>query len=128
VAKILVLDDEQHWLELVRDKLSGLGHEVQTTADCLEALRQIKADRPDLVILDLRMPVSGSTMLNVLREDWPDIPVVVHTVYGGSRNASNLSGKAGFAVKNPGMTELVGTVEGVLSKSGQDGGALPCCT
>jgi two-component system, OmpR family, alkaline phosphatase synthesis response regulator PhoP len=116
VAKILVLDDEQHWLELVRDKLSGLGHEMRTTTDCLDALGKIRADYPDLVIIDLRMPVSGSTLLLMLREDWPDIPVVVHTVYSGYRDDPNLRGMAGFAVKNPALTELVGVVDGVLAR------------
>jgi CheY-like chemotaxis protein len=50
MAKIMVLDDEEQWLELVRDKLSGLGHEVRTTTDCLDALGKIRADHPDLVI------------------------------------------------------------------------------
>ena len=116
VAKILVLDDEESWLELVRGKLSGLGHEVGTATDCTDALVQISDDRPDLVIIDLRMPVSGSTMLLALREDWPELPVVVHTVYSGYRHDPNLRGVAGFAVKNPELTELVGVVDGVLSK------------
>jgi DNA-binding NtrC family response regulator len=115
VAKILVLDDENQWLELVRDKLSELGHEVRTTIDCLDALRQIRADRPDLVIIDLRMPVSGSTMLQALREDWPDLPVVMHTVYSGYRHDPNVRGLAGFAVKNPELRELVGVVGDVLA-------------
>ena len=121
MAKILVLDDEQHWLELVRNKLSGLGHEILTTTDCVEAIGKMRADLPDLVIVDLRMPVSGGTMLMMLREDWPDIPVVVHTVYGGYRDAPQLSGMAGFAVKNPELTELVDVVDGVLAKRHDEG-------
>ena len=116
MAKILVLDDEQDWLELVRNKLSGLGHEILTTLDCVDAIGQIRASPPDLVIVDLRMPVSGGTMLRMLREDWPAIPVVVHTVYGGYRDAPQLSGMAGFAVKDPELTELVDVVGGVLAK------------
>jgi DNA-binding NtrC family response regulator len=116
VAKILVLDDENQWLELIRDKLAALGHEVRTTQDCLDALRQIRADFPDLAIIDLRMPVSGSTVLQALREDWPELPVIVHTVYSGCRHDPNLHGIAGFAVKNPDLTELVRVVEGVLAE------------
>lgn len=116
MAKILVLDDEHQWLELVRDKLSELGHEVRTTTDCLELLAQIGADRPDLVIIDLRMPVGGGTVLQALREDWPEVPVVMHTVYSGYRDEPNLRGLAGFAVKNPELRELVRVVEEVLAR------------
>ncbi|HOX04888.1 MAG TPA: response regulator [Planctomycetota bacterium] len=116
MAKILVLDDESQWLELVRDKLLAMGHEVRTTADCLDALRQIEADLPDLAIIDLRMPVSGSTMLRAMREDWPELPVVMHTVYSGYRDAPSLNGIAGFAVKNPELTELIKVVENVLAQ------------
>jgi two-component system cell cycle response regulator len=116
MAKIIVLDDEDQWIELVRDKLSGLGHEVRTTTDCLDALGKIKADRPDLVIIDLRMPINGAIMLQTLREDWPDIPVVMHTVFSGYRHDPNLCGMAGFAVKDPELTELVGVVECVLAR------------
>jgi CheY-like chemotaxis protein len=116
MAKIMVLDDEEQWSELVRDKLSGLGHEVRTTTDCLDALGKIRADRPDLVILDLRMPVNGAIMLQTLREDCPDIPVVMHTVFSGYRHDPNLRGMAGFAVKNPDLAELASVVERVLAK------------
>jgi len=116
MAKIMVLDDEEQWIELVRDKLSGLGHDVRTTTDCLDALGKIKADRPDLVIIDLRMPINGAIMLQTLREDCPDIPVVMHTVFSGYRHDSSLHGMAGFAVKNPDLTELVSVVECVLAK------------
>lgn len=116
MAKILVLDDEPRWLELIRDKLSGLGHEVLTTADCVDAIGKIRTNLPDLVIVDLRMPVSGGAVLLMLREDWPEIPVVVHTVYSGYRQDPHLSGMAGFAVKSPELTELVSVVNGVLTK------------
>jgi DNA-binding NtrC family response regulator len=116
VAKILALDDEHQWLELVRDKFSELGHDVRTTTDCLDALGQIRAELPDLVIIDLRMPVSGSTVLQALHEDWPDLPVVMHTVYSGYRGDPNLRAVAGFAVKNPNLSELVSVVEGVLAR------------
>jgi len=113
VAKILIVDDEHSWLELCSSRLTDLGHEVQTTASCSDALRRIKAGPPDLIVLDLRMPVSGRTMLQAIRQDWPDIPVIVHTHYSGCKNDYDLARRAAFAVKSPDLAGLVAAIERV---------------
>jgi len=114
MAKILVVDDEAEWRELCQARLSELGHEVRATGDCLDALMELKRAPPDVVVLDLRMPVSGRTMLQAITEDFPGLPVVVHTVFSGYRDDPAFAGVAGFAVKSPDLADLVGAVEGVL--------------
>lgn len=113
MAKIVVVDDEVEWRELCQAKLSELGHEVRTTGDCLDALLEMKRELPDMVVLDLRMPISGRTMLQAIAEDFPGLPVIVHTVYSGYRDDPSLTGVAGFAVKNPDLAELAEAVDGV---------------
>ncbi len=54
--KILVVDDERHIVKLVRVNLERVGYQVVTANDGVEALEQVKAEEPDLVILDIRMP------------------------------------------------------------------------
>ncbi len=115
MARILVIDDEASWLEVCREKLIELGHEVKTTGCCSDALQIIKEASPDAVVLDLRMPVSGRAMLQAMRQDWPDIPVVVHTHYSGYRDDPDLARTAGFAVKSPDLAELAETVGRVLA-------------
>ena len=117
MAKILVVDDEVNWLELCADRLSELGHEVRSTADCAKAYGEIKADPPDVVILDLRMPVGGRLMLYALRQDWPQIPVIIHTVYSGYKDDPDLARVDGFVVKSPDLSELAAAVDKVLARS-----------
>jgi len=117
MPKILVVDDEASWLALSEDKLTELGYQVRTTRDCAQALALIRAEPPDAVVLDLRMPVSGYVMLLAMREEWPTIPVIIHTVYSGYRNDAEMLKTDAFAVKTPDLTELVVAVGKVLGQA-----------
>jgi CheY-like chemotaxis protein len=110
MADILVVDDESVWRELCGEKLRQMGHRAIPCADCVEALEKIKSEAPDLVVLDLRMPVSGRSMLRALRQDWPRMPVVIHTVYSAYRDDPDLAARAHFALKSPGLEELVSKI------------------
>ena len=54
--KILIVDDEQDILELVADLLSGANYDVIRATNGAEALSKIAHEKPDLVLLDIRMP------------------------------------------------------------------------
>jgi len=75
-------------------------------------------EKPDLVILDLRMAVSGRSMLEILRRRRPNVPVVIHTVYGGYEDDPGMASVDGFVVKSPDLTALVSTVDAVLRRRG----------
>ena len=69
-AKILVVDDEPDILEIVRINLEGGGYEVSGATTGAEALRLVKLERPDLVILDVLLPeVDGWEVLRRIRRD-----------------------------------------------------------
>jgi DNA-binding NtrC family response regulator len=117
VAKIVVIDDEASWLALCDDKLTALGHQVRTSGNCAQALGLIRADPPDAVVMDLRMPVSGHIMILAIREEWPAMPVIIHTVYSGYRNDLELLKTNAFAVKSPDLAELIAVLDRVLARS-----------
>ncbi len=80
MTRLLVVDDELSILEALQDILSLEGYEVVTAYNGAEGLRRIEEQRPDLVLLDLMMPVmDGREMLRRVREDpaLKDLPVVV---------------------------------------------------
>lgn len=67
--KILVIDDNQDTLDLLKDDLTAEGYEVFTAMDGLEGLRQIKRQVPDLIIIDIMMPkISGPRVIMLLEE------------------------------------------------------------
>lgn len=70
VQKILVADDEPDVLESLKFRLLLEGYEVATAADGLEALGAARSGQPDLVLLDVMMPLeNGYRISRLLRED-----------------------------------------------------------
>ncbi len=78
--KILVVDDEPFNVDFLQQELDDLGYDTVTAADGGEALEQVRATAPDLVLLDIMMPVmDGFAVLQHLKADpaTRDIPVVI---------------------------------------------------
>lgn len=78
--KILVVEDEEALALGVQDALNHAGHEATTCFDGREALERIRAESPDLVVLDLMLPgMSGLDVLETLREENNPVRVVILT-------------------------------------------------
>jgi two-component system cell cycle sensor histidine kinase/response regulator CckA len=78
--RILVVDDEQAVLDVVRRFLEIAGHEVLCAESGTEALEQPATGPPELVLLDLMMPNENvRTTFQRLRHRWPEVPVLVCT-------------------------------------------------
>lgn len=70
MKKILIIEDELAYLKLLHGQLGLKGYQVLEAHDGLEGLEMIKKEKPDLVLLDIKMPkMDGMTMLNRLRKD-----------------------------------------------------------
>jgi len=84
-ARILVVDDESHILQVLSLKLRNAGYTVMTAGDGEEGLHVATAEAPDLVITDLQMPyMSGTDLCRSLaeRSSTQDIPVIILTARG----------------------------------------------
>lgn len=82
MARIIIADDDEIIGEIARDALIASGHGAGLVADGAEALRVVKARRPDLLILDCNMPeMSGVIVLRELRNTPAlcDLPVMMLT-------------------------------------------------
>ncbi len=85
LAKIVIIEDDLTFLDLLRVHLAGAGHEVLTAEDAVLGLRAIIASAPDLILLDLSIPyLDGFEMIEALRSDpaTRNIPVIVITGRG----------------------------------------------
>jgi phosphoserine phosphatase RsbU/P len=77
-AKIVVADDTEMVRRFVVRALERFGYTALEAEDGVQALDCIRAGRPDLVLCDLRMPnLDGLGLLKRVRQEWPDLPVVV---------------------------------------------------
>lgn len=82
---ILIVEDEQDLLELLRYNLAREGYDVRTASTGEDALQLARADQPDLMLLDLMLPaMDGLTVCRNLktREHTANIPIIMLTAKG----------------------------------------------
>ena len=78
--KILLVDDEKEFLEVMAERLSARGMNVSTADSALEALRQVETETFDAIILDLQMPaMDGIETLKALKQKRPELQIILLT-------------------------------------------------
>ncbi|MBI4430777.1 MAG: response regulator [Candidatus Omnitrophica bacterium] len=91
MKRILIIDDEEDTLSLVREIFVEYGYRVEIEATGEEGLKRIKTYRPHLVLLDLRLPkMQGERVLVEIKRSNPQIKVIVGTGYGDDDSKENL--------------------------------------
>lgn len=113
---ILIVEDEEHLRELVRAVL-GPGYRYAEASDGIEALSQLQARTPDLVVLDLMLPqTSGLEVLQAIRRDpeTRDTPVVVFTAWAHYEDQAQAAGADRFVSKPFEPAELQAVVRELL--------------
>ncbi|MGH9186184.1 MAG: response regulator [Acidimicrobiales bacterium] len=102
MARVLVVDDEPDILLLHRVNLEAAGHEVFLAADGERALCRMASDLPDVVLLDVMMPVlDGWAVLEALqsRDDGPAVLVVSARSAPADVERATALGAAGYLTK-----------------------------
>lgn len=124
--KIVLAEDDAYLSKAYKDGLGRAGFDVIVVTDGEEAIKMIKSEMPDLVLLDLVMPVKkGLDVLREMRADdtVKDIPVLVFSNLSQETEiieAKNL-GAVGYLVKSDlsMMEEVIGKIRSVLDPEGE---------
>jgi len=120
-GRILVVDDDPDIVEVLGDRLISQGHSVRAAKDGLEALKAIREETPDIMLLDLQMPrMGGLELLRKLDEQGErDITVVVITAVGTIERAVEAmkSGAYDFITKPFNPEQVTLTVSKALERS-----------
>ncbi len=120
LARILVAEDETSLNDLLQDALRMNGYETISAKHGLEALRLIREEKPDLVILDINMPqLDGFGVIEKLRNENNNVPVIVLTARDQKDDKSIGFGLGAddFVTKPFGLEELLMRVTAVLRRS-----------
>ena len=112
--KILVVDDDPHFRNAVISILETHGYRVAEEPSALSVIRAINKEKPDLILLDLKMPKAGGMeVIKTMRRMSIYIPVVVISGYLSHQNFHNLRslGVEYFLVKPIDLRMLVAKVK-----------------
>ena len=116
---ILVADDDQKLLKMVRRTLIYEGFNVVTASDGRETLARVQNDNPDLIVLDWMMPgVDGIEVLRRLREAEDEMPVLMLTAKDAVENRVEglNSGADDYLIKPFAPSELLARVRALLRR------------
>lgn len=124
MAKILIAEDEPDIRELVTFMLKFAGYEVVAAANGEDAVRTASRERPDLVLMDVRMPrMTGYDACRMMKAnpDLRNVPVVFLSAKGQeSEIQSGLeAGAEAYLLKPFSPAELTNRVRGILSRYGK---------
>ena len=121
--QVLIVEDDAEAAANMQRGLKDAGIEARLAGDGVAGLEAVKAQRPDVIILDRMMPVmDGVTMLQHLRGDGEDVPVLFLSALGEleDRVSGLRAGADDYLVKPYALTELVARVEALGRRKDKD--------
>ena len=120
MADILVVDDDQSVASAFERFLAFEGHQCRLVSNADDALQSIEERRPDLVMMDIRMPgVDGLQALEQVRARFPGLSVVMMTGYGTSQTSIDAirAGAFDYLTKPPDLDDLRAIIGKALAAS-----------
>ena len=118
MIKVLIADDQ----ELMRQSLQiilGMEKDIEvvgTVANGLEVIRAVRKEKPDVILMDIRMPeMDGVVCTQIIKENYPDIRVIVLTTFDDDEYVFNALkyGASGYLLKGISAKELAEAIRKV---------------
>lgn len=129
MSKILIIDDDQDILALLKRFLTKNGYEVETTHNGANGEKLLDSFEPNLVMCDYRLDdMDGATLLSKIKERKPDLPVIIITGYSDLRTAVKVVrlGAFDYVTKPLIPDEILLVVKQALNKEGTS--AIPAAS
>ena len=77
-AKVLIVDDEKDFLDIMAERMQARGIDVSTATSAADALEMVRTEAYDAVIMDMIMPeMDGLTALKLFKESRPDVAIIL---------------------------------------------------
>ena len=119
--RILVVEDQPDSRQIIRDMLSGADYEIIEAENGEEALTAIEKQRPDLILMDIQLPImDGYTATNQIKADpaLRSIPIIAVTSYAlaGEEKKARAAGCDDYVTKPFSPRQLLGKIRQYLAK------------
>lgn len=114
---ILVVEDDKNQLLLYEQELSLEGYNIITARDGLEAIKKVKEESPDLIIMDINMPrMNGiESMGKILTEQ--KVPIIINTAYSIYKDNFMSWSADAYIIKSSDLSELKNKIKELIGKS-----------
>jgi two-component system response regulator (stage 0 sporulation protein F) len=120
MSKILIVDDEEHIRYLYSEELSEAGYQVITADSGYKLLETIEEEKPDLVVLDIKMvDYNGLDLLQDIRNRFYNLPVVLCTAYDTFKEDMKSIAADFYVIKSFDLSELKNKIAMALESSGE---------
>lgn len=118
MARLIIVDDEEHIRSLYKLELEDDGHTVLALASGRGIKEHIDAFAPDLIVLDIKMTDgSGLDVLQEIRSRHYDLPVILCSAYGSFKGDVKSVAADYYVVKSSDLTELKKKIKAALEAS-----------
>ena len=109
---ILVVEDEQNLLELYRSEFEEVGFSVRPASTGREALNYVREQRPDLVVLDIKLAdMEGLQVLDEIKAIDKTIPVIINSAYSVYKSDFSSWMADDYIIKSSDISELLNKVK-----------------
>jgi two-component system cell cycle response regulator DivK len=121
--RILVVEDQEDNRRIIRDLLMSAGYELIEALDGAEGVRLAESERPDLILMDIQLPVlDGHEATRQIKQN-PElrhIPIIVVTSYAlsGDDQKAMAAGSDGYVAKPFSPRQLLATIRKFLPEAG----------
>ena len=120
MIKILIADDQElirQSLLIILDNMPDF-HVTDTAADGQEVIQCVKREKPDVILMDIRMPkMDGVICTQIIKENYPDIKIIILTTFDDDEYVFNALkyGASGYLLKGISMKELSDAIRKVYN-------------
>jgi two-component system cell cycle response regulator DivK len=121
--RILVIEDQKDLRGILHDLLTGSGYDVTEAADGRDGVAKAQSDRPDLILMDIQLPVlDGYEATRQIKAD-PNLratPIIAISSFAmkGDEQKARASGCDAYVTKPYSPLQLLGVIRGVLGENG----------
>jgi CheY-like chemotaxis protein len=115
--KVLIVDDEENVRFLYEQELIDEGYQTVLACDGKECLEKVASEKPDIVLLDIRMPrMDGLEAIGKIIELNKNIPIIINSAYSTYKDDFMSWAADAYVVKSYDLDTLKTTIRDVLAK------------